>query len=70
MTDEDNAYQGKLLLIWFFTSCSFHSSTGAAQSMKFFPKKGINILNWLQNYDFQTDLTQLVLVIRSLTIDN
>jgi len=39
MTDEDNAYQGKLLLIWFFTSCSFHSSTGAAQSMKFFPKK-------------------------------
>ena len=53
-----------------FASCSFHSSTGAAQSMKFFPKKGINILNWLQNYDFQTDLTQLVLVIRSLTIDN
>gem|GEM_PF-6279161 len=22
-----------------FASCSFHSSTGAAQSMKFFPKK-------------------------------
>jgi len=38
MTDEDNAYQGKLLLMWFFTSCSFHSSYGAACSMAVYSK--------------------------------